>query len=574
MLACASLAPLGCGELDVSGASEPPRDGGGDPGPDSNSPTCELTCAPDGRSILDGCHDDAVWEACPADQACAPFNGGARCVPPCQAAEVVNGSAGCSFHAIPPDAHEDVAGSCFVMALTNTSPRPASIAAEWGGEKLDISKSVYTVKRTDGTAAYTRLDPQIWPGEVALVFLAAAKDGSGSSFTSCPPDVTPALEIDPLVHGTGWEKAFHVKTDFPVAAYTVFPYGKDPSSIVATLLFPSTAKTTDYILSMPTATGLADRRSTTMQLVAFEDETEVVIKPSFDIAGGGGLPSTPAGTIVHSMIDRGRSLQITQDSAMAGSLVLANRPIALFAGAQCSTSSGSATCDAAHVQLAPFIRWGHEYALVAPDARERARYTLIGARDGTILTWSPSKPDGAPDTLSTNQVVSLVAGSALTVKSQDDEHPFHAALDTNESGIGGNGTPVLGGRYVELVATDQYLARSDFYVDDSLPDTSLTIVRKRTDSGFKSVFLECAGEISGWRPVADKGEFEVAQVTVTKAFEAQPSPKGSCGYGRHAAASEGPFTVTVSGRGAHATYGYSAGVGGKPAKRVAPTGGP
>jgi len=170
------------------------------------------------------------------------------------------------------------------MALTNTWSRPVSISAEWGGEKLDISKAVYTVKHTDGTA-YTRLDGPIWPGEVALVFLAAAKDGSGSSFTSCPPDVTPALEIDPLVHGTGWEKAFHVETDFPVAAYTVFPYGKDPSSIVATLLFPSTAPTKDYILSMPTVTGPADRRSRTMQIVAFEDETEIHIKPSFDFAG-------------------------------------------------------------------------------------------------------------------------------------------------------------------------------------------------------------------------------------------------------------------------------------------------
>ena len=460
------------------------------------------------------------------------------------------------------------------MALTNTWSRPVSISAEWGGEKLDISKAVYTVKHTDGTA-YTRLDGPIWPGEVALVFLAAAKDGSGSSFTSCPPDVTPALEIDPLVHGTGWEKAFHVETDFPVAACTVFPYGKDPSSIVATLLFPSTAPTKDYILSMPTVTGPADRRSRTMQIVAFEDETEIHIKPSFDFAGGGGLPSTPAGTIVRSMIDRGRSLQITQDGAMAGSLVLANKPIALFAGAQCSTSSGSATCDAAHVQVAPFSRWGHEYALVAPEARERARYTLVGARDGTILTWSPSKPDGAPDTLSANQVVSLVAGGALAVKSQDDEHPFHAAIDSNESGIGGNGNTVLGVRYVELVATDQYLARSDFYVDDSLPDTSLTIVRKRTDSGFKSVFLECAGEISGWRPVADEGELEYAQLAVTKAFVAQSSPNGSCGYGRHAAASEGPFAVTVWGRGAHANYGYSAGVGGKPARSAYPaTGGP
>lgn len=69
------------------------------------------------------------------------------------------------------------------------------------------------------------------------------------------------------------------------------------------------------------------------------------------------------------------------------------------------------------------------------------------------------------------------------------------------------------------------------------------------------VKLDCGGDVVGFAPLGASGEYEYAWVPLTK---------GECGYGRHAAESEGPFSITVWGWGKDASYGYAGGTGMRP----------
>jgi hypothetical protein len=118
--------------------------------------------------------------------------------------------------------------------------------------------------------------------------------------------------------------------------------------------------------------------------------------------------------------------------------------------------------------------------------------------------------------------------------------------------------------FVNVVPADQYLDRYVFFADYTYPETTLTIVRRKTASGFAPVFLECAGEITDFRPLGTAGEFEYAWVHTTDQGTPQLFPGGTCGYGRYEAHSDGPFSVTVWGTGYCASYGYAGGMGSRP----------
>jgi hypothetical protein len=118
--------------------------------------------------------------------------------------------------------------------------------------------------------------------------------------------------------------------------------------------------------------------------------------------------------------------------------------------------------------------------------------------------------------------------------------------------------------FVNVVPNEQFLDRYVFFTDFTYPETSLTIVRKKTAYGFMPVKLDCGGDVTGFKPLGTSGDYEYAWVPLTKNFAPQKLAKGECGYGRHAAESEGPFSVTVWGWGKDASYGYAGGMGMRP----------
>lgn len=542
---------------------------------------CGFRCSRDLKRVLKGCgtEEDEVVLECAVGQGC----GVDKCVSACAAAALSKGSVGCSFWTMPADDGKYGAGACFAAMIANTSDIPAHLTADYGNAPIDISKSVYTVTRAGvDEPVYTRVDGPLAPGQVAVVFLAQAEEPADQEASLCPKGVVPALLADSIRHGTTKTHAFNLKTDAPVAAYSIFPYGGASSEYpTATLLLPVSSWDTSYIAVSAAKFGdpksaLLDRR--TLQIIANEDDTEVSMRPTVDIAQGDDVSPGLANETSHWTLARGQVLQITQQDAPSGSPLVASKPVGLFGGSPCSfIPSDTPYCDLTQQQIAPFAQWGNSYALVPylsrvqainGVTRETVAWSFVGAVDGTVLTYDPQKPPGAPETLSAGQVASFMTDGLVTVKSQDAKHPFHVSVymtgSTSGGGVPGRGRTLGDPDFVNVVPSDQFLDRYVFFTDFTYPETSLTIVRRKTSSGFKPVALGCAGQIDGFAPLGSSGEYEYAWVRLSNGFIPQSYPGGTCGYGRQEASSEGPFSVTVWGWGKDASYGYAGGMGSRP----------
>lgn len=571
--ACSSKPP---GGFEETKPTLPPADAAA-----ADASSCGRRCSRDIKSVLEGCGaEEHVAEVCGEDQGC----GDGRCVDACLAVQLSKGSVGCEFWTLPADDGTYGKGSCFAAMVANTWDRPVNITADYGATALDISRAVYTVERTgvDTPPTYTALAGPLDPGQVAIVFLSQAQD-VGPDGMRCPEGVTPALPRDPLRHGTSRGTAFHLKADAPISAYSIFPYGGASTYYpTATLLLPVSSWETDYVAVSPSPFGHQSRR--TLQIVASEDDTVVSMRPNVQISSGVDVQAVAAGTVQSWTLARGDVLQFAQTS-LTGSPISTTKPVGVFGGAACANVPGEwGTCDLLQQQISPASQWGSEYALVpfppraeglgGVVAREQVPYALVGAVDGTQLTYEPSRPRGAPETLGAGESVGFISDALVVVRSQDASHPFHASVYMTGALFGGgsaNGTMTSGDPdFVNVPPADQFLDRYVFFTDYTYPETRLTVVRRKTPSGFAPVVLECAGELDGFQPLGTSGEYEYAWVALTKGNVGQTFGVKQCGYGRQEAHSDGPFSVTVWGIGTAASYGYVGGTGLRPISNVVP----
>jgi hypothetical protein len=549
--------------------------------PDATTPDAGcVRCSPDLKQVLNGCEgsDDVVVEQCNPDQGCG--NSG-KCVDACLAAAQTLGSLGCDFWTVmPPTSLGEGQGNCLAALVANTWDRPVTISADFGSDPIDnIHDVTYTVSRNDLGPVYTPLKGPLPVGEVAVIFLSDEGE-AGTNKIPCPKQ--PARNSAADLQGTGLSKAYHIKTDAPVSAYSMFAYGGAAAYVpAATLLLPASSWTTDYVAVSPFDFEPAKGRGRSHQIIATEDGTEVTVKPTANILGAPGVEGTALGMPKTWTLSKGQVLQVLGDSLSGSSIHATNHPVGVFGGALCS-DIGSSPCDVLHQQIPPFAEWGTEYAVVPfrprfasaeADTREQVPYTIVGGADGTELTYEPSRPANAPETLGSRETVTFITDKIFVVKSQDAQHPFHVNVYMTSAGYGGGqeGQYTLGDpEFVNVPAADQYLDRYVFLTDFSFPETALTFVRRKTKTGFMPVELECAGEITGWQPVGLSGEYEFAWVRLTSAFVPQKFAKGDCGYGRQEAHSKGTFAVTVWGTAVDASYGYVGGTGLRPANAAIP----
>ena len=99
----------------------------------------------------------------------------------------------------------------------------------------------------------------------------------------------------------------------------------------------------------------------------------------------------------------GQELQFTQDAELTGSVITADQPIGVWGGASCmNIDVDVAACDAAHQEIPPVKALGNHYAAVRYRNRfigqeETVPWRIVGAVDGTTLTYSPVDADRRAD---------------------------------------------------------------------------------------------------------------------------------------------------------------------------------
>jgi hypothetical protein len=504
---------------------------------------CGLGCSADLKKVID-CNGTVI-STCTGDQGCA--NG--MCINnPCQAAEVSKSSYGCDYWSLKTELIAEGAGACFAAFVANTWSTPVRLQVEYQGQQLPIANFTRIPQGQGQGLTYAPYDPVagLPPGEVAILFLAQGPN-NGSFMPACP--IAPAFPQEAAVTGTGRGAAFHIVADRPIVAYQILPYGGGSSAATsATLLLPTSAWDTNYIAVNAYRQSLVvPQAAQSLDILAHQDNTKVTILPKNFVQSGPGVPGGAAGQPQTYTLNRGEYLQFTQSEELTGSPIQSDKPIGVWGGATClSVPVDGVACDSAQQQIPPIRALGNEYAGVrykgrALDPNEAPPWRMVGAVDGTNLTWTPGPPPGAPTTLNLGEVAEFNAAGPFVVASQDKDHPFYlASYMTGGGNFDGEGDP----EWVNVIPTAQYLDSYVLFTDPTYSETSLVVVRRPSSAGaFADVKLDCAGSLSGWQKI---GNYEYTRVDlVTGNFQ----NVGACSNGRHEMSSDLPFGVTVWGWG-------------------------
>ncbi len=539
-----------------------------------------VSCSRDLRSVVD-CRGDLV-EECAADLAC----GNGKCVAPCTAAALNEGSVGCSF-AIPGIISREIdGGSCYAFFVANNWTSPATLRLEYQGEEKSLDGAVWLPSVENGVVKHTKIDGPIPPGSGAVVFLAAEDRSGTKNWVGCPEGVKPIFDKPLAVFGTGIGHAMFVGADVPVSMYALYPYGGAPSVFPsATLLLPTTSFGTNYILmsswggkgdlfgkgvlSHP-GTNKTQPGQPTIQIVALEDDTSIDLLPRVDVLGGPGIPAGPRGEVTNYRLQRGEVWQLTQGNELAGSVIETSKPVGVFGGQTAmNVPADIGYADADNSQIPPVSAWGREYAVLpAPNRtalmsrgtlkeRDLSPIRLLAAANDTQLVYEPSRPDGAPARLEAGQLAVFFAHEPFIVRSQDTDHPFLAvALMTGADGS----TSFMGDPETALaIPTDQWLDTYGFFSDFTYSSSSIFVTRRKVNGAFRDVTLDCAGVLTGWKPISDDYEWTYAELT--RYGEPQKYAATACTDGAHRIHSEGPFSLTVWGMSTCASYAYPGGMG-------------
>ncbi|HEY8378957.1 MAG TPA: IgGFc-binding protein, partial [Nannocystis sp.] len=484
-------------------------------------------------------------------------------------------SEGCEFWAV--KTHLTKPASCFAAFIANTWDEPVHIEVEYDGQELDVGQFVKIPVGQGKNLTYGPYDPVagLPPGQVAIAFLSR---GPAVNQYDCPPcPVAPAIAEEVEVVDTGRGRGFRISTDRPVAAYQMLPYGSGDAAITsATLLLPTSVWDTNYVVinAYKQSALLAPAAKPLWAVIAAEDDTQITLDPKVAVEGGPGVSGGPAEVPIVYTLNRGGTIQFAQAAELTGSPLAANKPVGVFGGANCFNVPIDADyCDGANQQIPPIKALGSTYVAVRYKNRtmtnESPPWRLVGAVDGTLLTWSPAKPSGAPDTLSLGQVVEFNDPGPFVVRSQDSEHPFYlAAYMTGGKAYGERGDP----EFVNVVPSEQYLDRYVFFTDPTYSETSLVVVRRKVDGSFADVNLGCAGTLGGWTAIDADHEYTRVDL-VTGNFQGV----GGCANGRHEISSLYPIGVTVWGWGGpesvdfytrNVSYAYPAGAAIRPLNDV------
>jgi len=536
----------------------------------------KLACSADLRSVIDATGKPVT--TCPPDQGCS----GGVCVPACTAASDSKGNVGCDFRMATPLAYGTTLPPCFAVVLANTWPRPAKITVERGGTTYDVTKFGRIPINGKPATEWTPVPADGIPADqVGVLFLSSHPDSvfpENGVKMNCP--ITPAVNASTMLEGSGKGVAFHITSDTPVSAYDILPYGGARSHFPsAELLFPTSAWGDNYVAIATMPGTHVPAGPLWAQVLATSADTEIQVLPTVDLPASTVFGAAAKGKTATFTLQPGEYLQwqlATGSNDVSGSIILANKPVAVMTGnrffrLQPTPAPGG---ESTHQQILPVRALSSEYVAAPYETRrkdlaaEEIPYRLVGAVDGTTLTFDPPIT-GAPTKLDRAEVADFKTTLAFRVTSQDASHPFAAAQvmptanvesgsrpGATAPGTGSGVMQLLGDEeFVVMMPAGQFLSKYVFFTDPAYPTTNLAVTRVRTSGGFKDVKLGCLGNLTGWKPVGTSGQYEVTTVDLIRAGVGV----STCTNGRHVAESEGPFGIVVWGLDTYSSYGYPAG---------------
>jgi len=289
-----------------------------------------------------------------------------------------------------------------------------------------------------------------------------------------------------------------------------------------------------------------------------EGLTLVSVTPTADVLAGPGLqplyanPPTP----YEFVLEQGDVLNLETDGQqgadLTGTLVLADRKIAVFGGHECANVPlGTDYCDHIEQQLFAVRSWGLHYladAFKPRNENHRDVWRIMAWAEGTQVSLTPP-PDGVPQplVLGMGQFVEFESASHFSVDASGPVLVGHFLKGSNYDGYTGQcaqNTGIGDPAFSLSVPVEQYLPEFIVLVPEGFDENYINVIRGQEDP--PEVKIDDATVAGEFVPVPGT-DWQVATVAVSPGVRKI-----------HATA---PVGVTVYGYGCDVSYAYPGGLG-------------
>jgi len=335
-------------------------------------------------------------------------------------------------------------------------------------------------------------------------------------------DGSPPGQFNTGSHTALTRAAYRITTDFPVVAYQFNPLENvGVFSNDASLLKPREALTFDVVatslayvvVGWPQTIAETDDPDTNfnpvnpihlrdyLTIVGTSDGTEVVVRPSTEVVGGGPIPTTAAGGQITLTLDAFDVLNLETgdfNADFSGTVIEANGPIAVFVGSEASDAPTFAKlserrCCADHLeeQLDPIRTAGTGFVLVHSPSRTTAvsqaggivgvapepeYFRFAATREGTthISTTLPP-PDDEFSLSGLGDWHEVTTYGDFTAQSDEPIHVVQIMASQDAAGIP-RGLPGGDPSLVVVPPTEQYRSDYVFLTPDKYAFDFVTVV--------------------------------------------------------------------------------------------------
>jgi len=312
------------------------------------------TCTGQGWEVSDDCHAQGL--NCLQGQ----------CVSPCITDIKTKSNSGCDYWAVDLDNHYDAQNGPFAVIVSNLSERVATITI-----------TAKTTAEAEPTEVVTR---DVQPGQLEIFDLPQHNMGSAGVFWS----------------------AYRVQASAPIIAYQFNPLDNvDVFSNDASLLLPTNTYGQEYIAVSrfeligggPNNTEIPYRGA--ISVVTASANTTVSVTPSVRTQAGASMQTMQPGQTYTYTLEPFQVLNIKSDQPdgdLTGTVVTADKKIAVFGGHEAAVSSTVCCADHLEQQIFPVETWGKSYVAAKSYKRqlEKDYWRVVASEDGTQVSFNPA----------------------------------------------------------------------------------------------------------------------------------------------------------------------------------------
>lgn len=331
-----------------------------------------LACYPSQRrctaaGAAETCTDQGTWTVTQDCQSEGLTCLAGNCQSPCVRDPKANSNSGCDYWAIDMDNHVLAQNGPYAIIVSNLSEQKAKVK----------------ITRKDSAAAAPAIvvEREVEVGQLSIFDLPNRNMGTAGIF---------------------WT-AYRVESTTPIVAYQFNPLDNvDVFSNDASLLIPSNTFGKEYfvvsrfeLLGQGASSGELVPYRGEVNVVAAASQTNVTIVPTCTTQAGTNMPTMMAGQSYTYALEPYQVLNVksNQDGGdLTGTLVTADKPVAVFSGHEAALSSSTCCADHLEHQMFPVSTWGTIYIATKSKARhaESDYWRIIAAQDGTTVSFAPA----------------------------------------------------------------------------------------------------------------------------------------------------------------------------------------